>query len=359
MKFSLLKQKLLQYHQNKGWAKKSQIIPDHDEVVWLDVYLKKLNQDQNISDDSDVYFEDFKKFIEQHGAKKDLFSSDYLNSSNMSAALFTEWQRKDILETSLIKYVPPLSAPINILSLQLNFDSRKYLTQLLQYSHPVIDMNNAESQVKNKYLDLFRTLPNTLESFNLEKIFFEKNSAQIDIKLKATSNYHNGTLFILGEQILIRIKLYTKAQLDSPNLQILCIEMGKVFINFITQRSKEVPKNILNILKMQIERHISKDSTTSSLFNKEIPDIPDEFIVDYIQFKINQNPCEPLAILLHAAEEINPSGIEDTLEHLMHEFLVKKTSGKKIALMLIRRLNEADDKLHVAVPQKINQPSKP
>ncbi len=326
MKISLLKQRLIQYHQNKGCGKRSQNIPDHDEVIWLEAYIKILSNDQNISEDSNILFEDFKQFVEQNNTKKGLFSPNYLNSGNLSAALFREWQSVDAQAISLmithanIKYnIPDLT---HIDASKLDLGLQKELAHLAMCSPPDLNSDKADYiklLSEGKSSSSFSALPKYLQdNITLWEIFSRRNYNDNNFKLKETLNYHNGTLSILGQQLLFRIKLYTKAQLESPHMQSLCIEMGKVFINFITHRSKEIPIDLLNVLKLQIERLICGHPAASSLFGRAIPKVSYEFVTDYIILKITQNLIEPFAVLLQTAEEINPTGIADTLKYLMN-----------------------------------------
>ena len=345
MKFSILKQKRNDYHRHKGWGKKLKLIPDRPQIIFLDSYIETLDDDPSILNDSDISFNDFLNFVSRQDVQINLFGEDYLNSDCLSASLFREWSKTQTI-TSII--TPTIPAAINF---ELPSLPRLEFQNLRLSVRDSVDYKVTVPPLRNDFLQILTQL-NTdrfvYHDLKIDEKWFEQN-----ISLKKTEDYHLGTLILIGKQLLIRINLLNTHHLNNEQFNLLFIEMGKAFINFMTKRSLDVPQNILDCLKIIIERKLTRSTISSSIFDKHIPKISDDYAITYIIGHITENPIEPFAILLHVAEQINPTGIDDALEYLITEFFKKEKSGKDMAIFIIRKLNDADNLLHNANQQNI------
>jgi len=113
----------------------------------------------------------------------------------------------------------------------------------------------------------------------------------------------------------------------------------------------KVPEKILFSLKLLIERKICRQSGHLTQFQRNILKISPANSLDYISDKLNTYIWLPTVVLFHVAEQIKPTGINDTVDYLREEFAKSDATVEKIVSMTIKKLNIADDMMHRAAQQ--------
>ena len=346
MKLSLLKQKLIDYHRNKGWGKKSQIIPDHDEIVWLDVYIETLSNDHTVTEDSDILFENFKSFATRHSPDKNLFTEDYLNSVCMSSSLFRSWILSDTISNTIL---PRLNIIHDLQQIQFAHLKKSVLDSVnLQINIPQINIPEINISQQISYTITSHWSKSTL--FDDVERYHEQN-----MRLKNVDDYNSHLLLLLGQEFLLNLNLVNASQLQIETYKLTFIEMGKAIIHSLKNQTIIISDIVLESIALLVERKISSSSAYSLKFDKTMDTFYKENILEYIINSVHKDPIIPFVIILEVTEQIDSTGIGNVRDYLHKEITNKNLSGKKLGFMIIERLNTADNIIHRAEQQHVHR----